>query len=100
MPNDLEQYFLEIEKKVLMMKKNHQSLNEKYKETSEELELLKKKYEEGQKRNRMLEEEYKNIKLQASLSGNSEHNRLMKNYINRLVKEIDTCIAQLQNSGL
>jgi RNase P/RNase MRP subunit p30 len=48
----------------------------------------------------VLAEEQKNIKLYSAISGNPEHNRLMKNHINRLVKEVDFCIAQLQNSGL
>ena len=43
---------------------------------------------------------HKNIKLYSAISGNPDHNRLMKNHINRLIKEVDHCIAELQNSGL
>ena len=38
--------------------------------------------------------------MMAAISGNPEHNRLMKNHINRLIKEIDACIIQLQNTGM
>ncbi|WP_309568989.1 hypothetical protein [Bergeyella cardium] len=82
------------------MKQNFQNLNYDYTELSKEFEQMKKKYEDERKKNQELEEENKKIKLQASISGNPEHNRLMKNHLNRLIKEVDFCIAELQNSGL
>ncbi len=100
MPTDLEENFSQLEKKVLAVARKYQTLNEKFKELSEEHEQLKEKYDEEVKNSRTLVEEQKNIKLYSALAGNPEHNRLMKNHINRLVKEIDLCIAQLQNSGL
>ena len=100
MLKDLENNFSDLEKKILNVSKNYQNLNEKYLELSQEHEILKKKYDEERKKSQVLAEEQKNIKLYSALSGNPEHNRLMKNHINRLVKEIDSCIAQLQNSGL
>ena len=80
--------------------KNYQNLNEKYLELSQEHEWLKKKYDEEKRKNQVLAEEQKNIKLYSAISGNPDHNRLMKNHINRLIKEVDNCIAELQNSGL
>lgn len=100
MLQDLENNFSELEKKILNLQKNQQNLNEKLLELNKEHEELKKKYDEERKKNQVLAEEQKNIKLYSAISGNPEHNRLMKNHINRLVKEVDFCIAQLQNSGL
>jgi len=100
MLSELEQNFSTLEKKILITAKKYQDLSEKMSELSAEHQELKEKYEEEQKKNRVLAEEQKNIKLYSAISGNPEHNRLMKNHINRLVKEIDLCIAQLQNSGL
>ena len=100
MLKDLENNFSVLEKKILNLHKNYKNLNEQFVELSLEYEQMKKKYEEERKKNQELAEEQKNIKLYSALSGNSDHNRLMKNHINRLVKEVDTCIAQLQNSGL
>lgn len=82
------------------MHKNYQELTEKYNELNKEHEELKKKHDEERKNNQVLAEEHKNIKLYSAISGNPEHNRLMKNHINRLIKEVDFCIAQIQNSGL
>ena len=97
---ELENNFSELEKKILILQKNYKNLSEKFSELNIEHEDLKKKYDEERKKSQVLAEEQKNIKLYSAISGNPEHNRLMKNHINRLVKEIDFCIAQLQNSGL
>lgn len=100
MLQELENNFSEIEKKILNLQKSYQNLSEKYLELNKEHAELKAKYDEERKKNQVLAEEQKNIKLYSAISGNPEHNRLMKNHINRLVKEVDFCIAQLQNSGL
>lgn len=100
MLQELENNFSELEKKILNLHKSHQNLSEKLSELNKEHEELKKKYDEERKKNQVLAEEEKKTKLYSAISGNPEHNRLMKNHINRLVKEVDFCIAQLQNSGL
>lgn len=100
MPQELETNFSELEKKIMNLQKNYNNLTEKLSELSIENKELQRKYDEERKKNQVLAEEQKNIKLYSAISGNPEHNRLMKNHINRLVKEIDFCIAQLQNSGL
>ena len=100
MLKDLENNFSILEKKILAVSKNYQSLNETYLELNQEHDELKLKYEEERKKNQVLAEEQKNIKLYSAISGNPDHNRLMKSHINRLIKEVDYCIAELQNSGL
>lgn len=100
MLQELENNFSELEKKILNLHKSHQNLSEQLSELNKEHEDLKLKYDVERKKNQVLAEEQKNIKLYSAISGNPEHNRLMKNHINRLVKEVDFCIAQLQNSGL
>ncbi|UFK97307.1 V-type ATPase subunit a family protein [Kaistella faecalis] len=100
MLKDLENNFSVLEKRILNVSKNYQNLNEKYLELSQEHETLKKKYDEERKKSQVLAEEQKHIKLYSAITGNPDHNRLMKNHINRLIKEVDHCIAELQNSGL
>ena len=100
MLKDLENNFSVLEKRILNISKNYQNLDEKYQELNQEHEELKKKYDEERRKNQVLAEEQKNIKLYSAISGNPDHNRLMKNHINRLIKEVDNCIAELQKSGL
>lgn len=100
MLKDLESNFSQLEKRILILKKDYQNLREEYTVLSKDFEEMKEKYDAERKKSQELAEEQKNIKLQSAISGNPEHNRLMKNHINRLIKEVDYCIAQLQNSGL
>ena len=100
MLKELETNFSLLEKKIEEVRKNQKDLSEKYAILADDYNQLKAKYEEERKQNQELVDEQKKIKLISAISGNPDHNRLMKNHINRLVKEIDSCIAQLQNSGL
>ncbi|AIL45153.1 hypothetical protein HZP84_01900 [Elizabethkingia anophelis] len=100
MLKDLESNFVSLEKKILRLTANYKNLSEKYAELSDKYEKLRMKYEDESSKNEELQEEQRRIKLMSAISGNPEHNRLMKNHINRLVKEIDSCIAQLQNTGI
>ena len=100
MLKELETNFSLLEKKIEEVRKNKKDLLEKYAILADDYNQLKAKYEEERKQNQELVDEQKKIKLISAISGNPDHNRLMKNHINRLVKEIDSCIAQLQNSGL
>lgn len=100
MLQELENNFSELEKRLSTLYKSHQTLLENFAELNKEHNELRLRYDEERKKNQVLAEEQKNIKLYSAISGNPEHNRLMKNHINRLVKEVDFCIAQLQNSGL
>ena len=100
MLSELENNFSVLEKKILNLYKKFKNLSEKHAETAEELQKLKEDYAEERRRNQILAEENKELKLYSAISGNAEHNRLMKNHINRLVKEIDMCVSELQNTGL
>ena len=100
MLKELETNFSLLEKKIEEVRKNQKDLLEKYAILADDYNQLKAKYEEERKQNQELVDEQKKIMLISAISGNPDHNRLMKNHINRLVKEIDSCIAQLQNSGL
>ena len=100
MLKDLDNNFSVLEKRILNVTKNYQNLTEAFVELSQEHAELKKKYEEEKRKSQVLAEEQKNIKLYSAITGNPDHNRLMKNHINRLIKEVDHCIAELQNSGL
>ena len=100
MLGELENNFSVLEKKILNLYKKFKNLSDKLAETSEELEKLKGEYVAEKRRNQILVEENKELKLYSAISGNAEHNRLMKNHINRLVKEIDMCVSELQNTGL
>ncbi len=100
MLRDLEKNFEQLEVNILKINKDYISLSKKYEDLVSKYALLEKKYEEEKESSLKLLEEQKRIKMTAAISGNPEYNRLMKNHINRLIKEIDACIIQLQNTGI
>lgn len=100
MLQELDKNFTDLEKKVAGLVKRYRQLSEDFSALNEEHNVLKEKLDEEKRKNQVLAEEHKNIKLYSAISGNPEHNRLMKTHINRLIKEVDSCIAQLQNNGL
>lgn len=100
MPAELDQNFSELEKKIQKMANRLKDMKESVNHLAEQNAELKKELYEERKKSQELAEEHKKIKLYSAVSGNPEHNRLMKNHINRLIKEVDFCIAQLQNTGL
>ena len=100
MLKELENNFSELERKISNVSKDYRNLYTKYKDLEKEYAELNEKYDEERKKSQVLAEEQKKIKLYSAISGNPEHNRLMKSHINRLIKEVDSCIAELQNSGL
>lgn len=97
---DLDESFANLENKVLIINQKYKSLVHDYAKLMEKYTLLEAKYDEEREKNQKLLEEQKKIKLESAISGNPEHNRLMKSHINRLIKEIDACMVQLKNSGL
>ena len=100
MLNKLEENFTNINQKILRLKLDNQNLTQLCKILERENNQLRSKYEAEKIKNKQLVEENKNIKIQASISGNTEYNRLMKARINRLIKEVDMCISQLENNEL
>lgn len=100
MLSELENNFMQLEKKIYKLHKKHTTLLEKYDDLSNEYKQLQGDYDEERKKNRVLTEEQKNLKLYSAIGGNAEHNRLMKTHLNKLIKEVDICIAELRNSGL
>lgn len=100
MLSELENNFVQLEKKIVKLHKTHISLLDKYTELSKDYTQLQEEFDEEKKRNRVLAEEQKDLKLYSAISGNADHNKLMKNHLNKLIKEVDFCIAELRNSGL
>ncbi|SKB66668.1 hypothetical protein SAMN05660477_00622 [Soonwooa buanensis] len=100
MLSELENNFVQLEKKIVKLHKTHISLLDKYAELSKDYKQLQEEFDEEKKRNRVLAEEQKDLKLYSAISGNADHNKLMKNHLNKLIKEVDFCIAELRNSGL
>ncbi|PKQ64305.1 hypothetical protein BZG02_05675 [Labilibaculum filiforme] len=91
-PNDVLNSLKEqISELILLYQKSKQekeSLIHEKLELMEKLEILKREREE-------LDHQYNTLKLAKTLAGNSEDSQEAKVKINRIVREIDKCIALL-----
>lgn len=60
---------------------------------------LKNKLRDSQANNLHLNEEVKRLKVVNAMSGNQEYKQMMKQRMNKLIKEVDTCIAQIKTNN-
>ena len=65
----------------------------------EENARLKNKLRDSQANNLNLNEEVKRLKVVNAMSGNQEYKQMMKQRMNKLIKEVDTCIAQIKTNN-
>lgn len=56
------------------------------------------KFIQKEKLNKELEEQNKRLKVINAISGNNEYKKVMKLQMNKMIKEIDSCILEIQNT--
>ena len=85
----------DFEEKVLQLTSMYNLLEENYKKLEKTNSDLKNQINELQEENMSIKKDYQNATMAIALSGSQEDSRMTKNKINRLIKEIDQCIAML-----
>ena len=93
----------EVEELVLLKRKVEELLG-RYKKMEEELLIERSEKEElvknlraGEENYKKLEKKYNNLQLSGAIKGDQESTRIARKRINKLVREIDNCIALLNN---
>lgn len=95
-----EESFLELEKIVNLLLKKNKELQENVWQLEEEKRNLIEEREALRHQNQEIININSKLKIANALEGNPEHRRLMKLKINRLIKEVDLCIAELKRVSL
>ncbi|MBF0596321.1 hypothetical protein [Faecalibacter rhinopitheci] len=91
--------FNELENKVLDLLENYQNIKNEFSVLEEENARLKNKLRDSQVHNLSLLEEVKRLKVVNAMSGNQEYKKMMKLKMNKLIKEVDSCIAQIKTNS-
>ena len=91
--------FNELESKVLDLLENYKNIKEKVVSLETENSRLKNKLRDSQVHNLNLMEEVKRLKVVNGMSGNQEYKKMMKLKMNKLIKEVDSCIAQIKTNS-
>ncbi|MRJ08285.1 hypothetical protein EDL99_05235 [Ornithobacterium rhinotracheale] len=92
--------FSALENAIYAMIRKNKELQEDNAELSRQNEQLKLKLNEEWAKNQELVHINENLKIASALGGNPEHKKLMKLKINRLIKEVDLCMAEVNKKSL
>ncbi|MDR2121803.1 MAG: hypothetical protein LBP34_01640 [Flavobacteriaceae bacterium] len=87
-----------LELKIHELLKETQELKEKNEYLEKSLSENEDKFIQKEKLYKELEEQNKRLKVINAISGSGEYKKVMKLQMNKMIKEIDSCIAELQNT--
>ena len=93
---DLSEVVVNLESKVKELIRQHQEINTKNEELNRLVNDLQARLKENNAEILHLREKYQHTKVASALSGGGEGVRETKLRINRLVREIDSCITLMQ----
>lgn len=96
--SNLTVYLQELEQNIKFLVQKNRELQLELQEKDQHLQNNSQKLQQQVRLINTLEQENKNLKVANAISGNDEYKRLMKAQMNRMIKEIDLCIAELQIS--
>jgi len=86
---------IDFEYKVRQMIANHEKLKQEKHQLLGRIGDLEETISQSRQENRVLEQKYENLKLAKMLIVSEDENKDAKNRIQKLVREIDKCIALL-----
>ena len=86
-----------LHNKIVLLLEKHQQLKDDLKVSNEMVDVLSKQLDEQNQTIHQLNEKNKVLKLSTSIQNKQGNNKAAKQKINELVREIDKCIALLNN---
>lgn len=95
--NQDESNFKKLEQALHQLVDAHRNTKKQNLTQTEEIEALKEKLKETRVENIKLKDDNERLKVANAMLGDAEHRRLMKLRVNKLIKELDICIAQIKN---
>lgn len=95
--NQNEQNFMKLEQGVRRLVATYKDIIKEKKTLEEEVEALNKKLSVMQSEVLKMKNENDRLKVASALLGDTNHRRLMKTRVNKLIKELDVCISQVKN---
>lgn len=96
--NQSESNFIKLEQKLHQLLGAYKDIKKEKNSLKEEIEALKQNLKESRIETARLKDDNDRLKVANAMLGDNEHRRLMKLRVNRLIKELDVCMAQIKNS--
>lgn len=98
--NQSESNFINLEQKLYRLVAAYRDIKKDNEDKSEEILTLKESLKKSRSEVLKLKDDNDRLKVANALLGDEEHRRLMKLRVNKLIKELDICIAQIKNEGV
>jgi len=95
--NQNESNFINLEQKLYQLVGAYKNIKKERESLKEEIEALKESLKSSRSEVLKLKDENDRLKVANAMLGDEEHRRLMKLRVNKLIKELDVCIAQVKN---
>ncbi len=95
--NNNESNFIKLEQKLYQLVGAYKDINKEKETLQEEVEVLKQNLKSSRSEVLKLKDDNERLKVANAMLGDEEHRRLMKLRVNKLIKELDVCIAQVKN---
>ncbi|MFV0304130.1 MAG: hypothetical protein ACK5IC_01450 [Moheibacter sp.] len=95
--NQSESNFIKLEQKLHQLVGAYHDIKKEKETLVEEIEVLKKSLKSSRTEVLSLKDDNERLRVANAMLGESEHRRLMKLRVNKLIKELDVCIAQIKN---
>ncbi len=93
--NSLNEVVNLFEKKLRILLENYNFLKEENEVLYNKIAVLEQQVTKEKQFNSEIEKKYQTLKIAKTIEGSKENSRNTKLKINALIREIDTCIAQL-----
>lgn len=95
--NQNESNFIKLEQKLYQLVGAYKDIKKEKESLQEEVEVLKQNLKSSRTEVLKLKDDNERLKVANAMLGDEEHRRLMKLRVNKLIKELDVCIAQVKN---
>lgn len=95
--NQNESNFINLEQKLYQLVDAYKNIKKEKESLKEEVEALKENLKSSRTEVLQLKDNNERLKVANAMLGDEEHRRLMKLRVNKLIKELDVCIAQVKN---
>lgn len=91
-----ESNFINFEQKLYQLLDAYRNIKKEKESLKEEVDALKDSLKTSRSEVLKLKDDNDRLKVANAMLGDEEHRRLMKLRVNKLIKELDVCIAQVK----
>ncbi|HLV23911.1 MAG TPA: hypothetical protein VKY36_03935 [Moheibacter sp.] len=92
-----ESNFIKLEQKLYQLVDAYRNIKKEKETLEQEVDALKQNLKLSRTEMLKLKDDSDRLKVANAMLGDEEHRRLMKLRVNKLIKELDVCIAQVKN---